>query len=52
MHTAIISLYPIESWVNVQDQEEILVHDRSKEELEKLLASAASEEERSDSDIM
>ena len=38
--------------MDVQQQEGTLVHSRSKEELEKLLASAASEEEMSDSDTM
>jgi len=43
-----------ESWVDVQEGsgEGKLVHNRSKEEFEKLLASAASEEEMSDSDTV
>ncbi len=44
----------VESWVDVQEGEGKLVHNRSKEELEKLLASAVSEEEpeMSDSETM
>ncbi len=44
----------VDSWVDVQGGEGKLVHNRSKEELEKLIASAVSEEEpeMSDSDTM
>lgn len=43
----------IESWVEVQKQEGgTLTHTSSKKELKELLASAASEEELSDSDQM